>query len=442
MLTGIIVLIQGIIHTNMKIVAPFLIIALTALQSCTKDGFVRDYSVPDQVVTKVALSEEQEGYMKAGNQFSLNLLEKAFEGKDLILSPLSLQMALAMSLNGAEGETAQEIQNALGYKAHTENDINEYCKLLMEQLPNVDKSVTLKILNGIITDDDFTLRKGFTNTLRTYYYAPAEASPFESAQTLDRINDWAGRNTEWQVYPLLDNLPAQAVAVILDAIYFKAKWRGSFFESAETESRDFTDENGESTRRDFMCTKIEIPYYSTKDFQLVDFPYANDKLAMYVVLPRAKGPGSCKDLITSLQEDKLSAAFHSTEHKFVSVIFPKYEIKSSLKLKNQLQKVGIIKAFDEADADFTRMYEKDRTSGNVWIDDIHQKTVFKVTQWGTEATSATAVVYQAPVDDAPEDYDNGAIIFNANHPFLFFVVERGSGAILFEGVFTGGNGND
>lgn len=422
----------------MKPIASILLFATVLLSACTKDGFEKDYSVPvNNSITKVSLNEEQTGYMKAGNQFSLNLLDKVYDGNDLVLSPLSLQMALAMSLNGASGETADEIFNALGYRAQTENDINEYCKLLMEQLPNVDKSVTLKILNGIVVDDEFTLKKDFTKKLKNYYYAPAESYPFESPETLERINDWAGRNTDWQVYPLLDKLSPNAVAVILDAIYFKAKWWSSVFRNSKTENRDFADENGNQTKREFMCAKAEIPYYATEDYQLTEFEYAERKFSMYVILPRVNKPGSCKELIESLTEEDLQASFNAVEHKYVSLLFPKYEIETKLELKEQLKKVGIVKAFNKFEANFDRMYENEGKWESVWIDNVYQKTKFKVTKWGTEAASATAVVFHGDKALPPENYDEGAIIFKADHPFLFFVVEKESGAILFEGVYTG-----
>ena len=159
-------LIPSITLTNMSKISPCLFFVLMALLACSKDGFVDDYSIPDQVVTKVTLNVGQTEFMKTGNQFSLNLLDKAYTGQNLVLSPLSLQMALAMTLNGAAGETAQEIKRALGYGANTEKDINEYYKHLMEQFPNVDKSITLNLLNGIVTDVEFTLKKVFKNTLK------------------------------------------------------------------------------------------------------------------------------------------------------------------------------------------------------------------------------------------------------------------------------------
>lgn len=420
------------------ILSLFIVVLLSA---CTKDGFEKDYSVPvNKSITKVSLNEVQTGYMKAGNQFSLNLFDKVFNGNDLVLSPLSLQMALAMSLNGATGETADEIINALGYRAQTENDINEYCKLLMEQLPNVDKSVTLNILNGIVVDDEFTLKKDFTKKLKKNYYAPAESYPFESPETLERINDWAGRNTDWQVYPLLDKLSPNAVAVILDAIYFKAKWGNTIFQYSEPENLDFADENGKLTKREFMCTLVGIPYYSTEEFQLIEIPYENGKFAMYVMLPCVNKSGSCKELIASLTEEALCSAINSLKRTYVYVAFPKYETESNLKLKEQFQKVGIVKAFDKVAADFSKMYENEGKWMNVWIDDVYQKTRFKVNEWGTEAASVTAVEYAGELED---DVDpTGKTSFIADHPFLYFVVEKGTGAILFEGVFAGTNGND
>lgn len=406
------------------------------ISSCTKDSFERDYSIPKSSATKVALSEEQTEYMNSGNQFSLNLLNTVYDGSDVVLSPLSLQMALAMSLNGASGETASEIITALSYNTNNEKNINEYCKLLMEQLPSIDQHLTLKILNGIVTDEAFVLNKSFMNTLREYYYAPAESYPFRSPETLERINNWAGRNTDWQVYPLLERLPDNAVAVILDAIYFKARWSNSLFKNAIYENRDFIHENGEKSEMKYMCATHKLPYYSSDVFQMVELPYSERKYSLFVLLPRTNNNGSCMNLTKNMRADEFRTVLSSVQYKNVGLSFPKFEIKSSLKLKEYLKIIGIKRAFIEGQADFFKMVENNRDYESIWIDNVYQKTSFKVNEWGTEAASATAVVYSGKTADH-EDEEDEVIEFNANHPFVFFVIEKGTGAILFEGVFTG-----
>ena len=137
-------------------------VGLIALVSCDKAVTVPDpitisSPAPTEQITKVSLSDTQKGYVRAGNAMAFRLLKQIFDGDNLVFSPLSLQYALAMTANGASGETLQEIIGFLGYGAEGIEALNEYSRILLEQLPAVDLDVTLKVTDALLVNEDFPL---------------------------------------------------------------------------------------------------------------------------------------------------------------------------------------------------------------------------------------------------------------------------------------------
>ena len=409
-------------------------LAALTLFSCTRDSFEKDYPIPSLSITKAELSEAQQGYMNAGNQFSLDLLHELYEGNNIVLSPLGVQMALGMTLNGANGSTAAEIVKALNYGTGNEKDINEYCKLLLEQLPQVDKSVKLKFANAVVSDIDFSLKDTFRNTLKRYYYAPAESYSFRSPEALDRVNEWARRNTNGLIDPFITEFPDNTAALVLSSVYFKARWKYSIFKYEEMEERPFRLEDGTTQKLSFLHAFGEFGYHGSESLDLLEVPYADDAYSMFIILPKDGSAGSCSRLLASLTEDSLRSCIKSEQSHYASIYIPAFDIESDLKLKQTLKALGISKAFDGTEADFSRMFESTWESQRPYIYEVLQKTKISTTKEGTEAASVTAVEIVGETDTFLDE--TGMLVFDANHPFIFVIAEKGTGAILFEGVFS------
>ena len=156
---------------------------LLALVSCQKQIKVTDpitvqSPTPTEQITKVSLTDTEQGYMAAGNAMAFRVMDKVYDGNNLIISPLSLQYALAMTANGASGETLQEIVDFLGYGEDGIDALNTYSRKLLEQLPAVDLSVNLKLTDAILVNDRFPLLPAFKETVESNYYAAVESMPF------------------------------------------------------------------------------------------------------------------------------------------------------------------------------------------------------------------------------------------------------------------------
>ena len=172
---------------------------------------------PTEQITKVSLTDTQAGYVEAGNSMSFRFLKEMYDGENLICSPLSLQYALAMTANGASGETLQEIIDFLGYGEEGIDAINEYSKVLLEQLPAVDLDVNLKVTDALLVNDKFPLSPSFKETVENSYYAAVDNMDFyDPEQIAARINEWAERTTNGFIDNVMEasEISADAVAYV------------------------------------------------------------------------------------------------------------------------------------------------------------------------------------------------------------------------------------
>lgn len=426
-----------------KILIP--IVAIIGLWACQKQITVKDpitveSPTPTEQITKVSLSETEQGYMKAGNAMAFNFLNQVYDGHNLIISPLSLQYALAMTANGASGETLQEIIDFLGYGEDGIAALNAYSRKLIEELPAVDLGVTLKLTDAILVNEKFPLLPAFKETVESNYYAAVESMPFSNPEyTAARINEWASRSTNGFIDKVLEasELSPDAVAYLMNALYFKAKWAGSdyhpMFRESGTWEEDFTLTNGSKTKVDMMHTTDRFRYAIRDGYKVVAIPYANYKYYMYVLLPDGNDPKPLLEKLRTTPWGEITGSF--LQDADVVLKFPKFEIENKLYLKETLDALGVKKAFQGGKAEFDSMFSP-KPGWYYWIEKVIQKARIKVSEWGTEAAAVTVVEMVGESAMGPGE-EPKVIHFYADHPFVFLIGEATSGAILFEGVYTG-----
>ena len=399
------------------------------------EAFAIEQPTPKTQLTRVGLDDTQKGYVKEGNKLAFKFLQQLAQEnkKSFVCSPLSLQLALAMTANGAQGETLQEMLDVLGYGSEGMAALNAYAKILIEQLPAVDLDVKLKMADAIIATDKYQLNAGFRETLRTYYYAPAVTMSFDDPErVLAQVNEWARRNTEGLIDPMLKDMAPNAVAYLMNALYFKARWQGGdthpMFDSRFTSAGDFYKADGSKTQVPFMSTGRHFPYADKGDYEVVALPYESGKFFMYILLPKKKDGLSA--MIASLRNTSWNSLISSLETgREVSLRMPKFETAGDFELSKALMAMGMTKAFDEVFAEFGGMFDGSR---GLYINRVLQKAKIQVAEWGTEAAAVT-VVEMAEKSSMPEH----VIYFTADHPFVFVIGEQESGTILFEGTYTG-----
>ena len=421
-----------------------LAVGITMLLSCSiseavKDPITIQSPVPTEQITKVTLDETQKGYVDAGNRMAFRFLGEMFENENLVCSPLSLQYALAMTANGASGQTRQEIIDFLGYGEEDIDALNEYSKTLLEQLPAVDLDVTLKVTDALLVNDKFPLLPSFKETVENNYYAAVDNMDFsDPEQVAARINEWASRNTDGFIDNILSasEISEDAVAYIMNALYFKAKWAGSeydpMFESDATKPEDFHLSDGSTIKVDMMRNMRWHQYAELDGYKVLAIPYAGYKYYMYILLPDENDiNGLIKKLKTTSWSDILSKMKSDAE---VYIRIPKFEIENKYNLNDALQALGVTRPFQSGMAEFDMMFQPKQPKYYYWIEKVIQKARIKVSEKGTEAGAVT-IVEMDGVAEAPGD-EPKKVFFYADRPFVFVIGEKTSGTILFEGVCT------
>jgi len=422
---------------------------MTVLLSCSKDGDSGTVKnpigisspTPARSIDRVLLDDTQKSCVKAGNEFAFRCLRKLYEDDNasVVMSPLSLQYALAMTANGASGQTQEEITGTLGFGGNIAA-MNALCNLLLNQLPAVDTDATLKLANAIIVNDWIKVREAYKDLIEKTYYAPVEyMKTSDVSEVVKRINEWASRNTNGVISPFItkQDIPADLAAAILNALYFKAAWQEHLFDEDNTlHSQPFYYDGGGVGKEDLMRTSGIFEYADLPGFCALRLPFKNGKFSMYVLLPKERGGNGAAGLIDDLTEDLWSSTLSSMSNASVQVRIPRFEVKSHYDLVDMLESLGILRAFIPGVAEFDELFDKSAGQDDLffWIDKVIQQAKINVTEYGIEAAAASMVSMVYGSDANPwEDH----VEFNADHPFVFLITENSSGVILFEGVFTG-----
>lgn len=375
----------------------------------------------------ITLTEQQKTFVANNNAFTIKFLKAMNDadksGKSFVYSPLSITYVLSMVNTASEGATRMELQNTLGFGNGEIKDVNGFCKRLIDGLPRVDTSVQIHIANAIYVNKNSTLKKQFQQDMKSYYGAKAESLDFSSPKTLKHINDWCKKKTKGLIPEILSEVNPNAVSYLLNAVYFKAAWTYPFKERY-TEMETFNTENGPE-KLPMMYQTDEFRYMKNNIFAAVDLPYGDGKWRMTVILPE-KGK-SVSNAIDYLAKEGMSF-LSQMRQRDVSLKLPRFETESTTEdLIGTMKKMGIIRAFDESQAEIRNMCNQD-----VYISRMLQKAHIKVDENGSKAAAVTSVemVTLSISMDPP-------VVFHADHPFVYVIRESSSGVILFVGKFTG-----
>ena len=392
---------------------------------------------PKEAITKMSLSETEKDYVDAGSSLAFklfNLLVKP--GESAILSPLSIQYALGMTANGASGETLEELTRAMGFTEGGIEALNTFCHKLLNELPALDLDVTLKLADAILVNQNRPLLPSFKETVQDTYYAAVENMSFDDPNLVAaRINDWASRNTNGLIDKMLDarEVSPMAVAYLMNALYFKAKWAGSeydpMFQEYGTYDEPFHLSGSDVKELPTLHAYKKLNYAQFKGFGLLELPYAGDRFAMYILLP----DGDLQDLVKDFPTLNWKELRSRLSMRDVNLQLPKFETSSSFMLKETLQALGVKRAFELDEAQFDRMFQPKSADEQFAISKVIQKARISVAEWGTEAAAVT-VVEMVEKSAMPAEKP---VNFICDRPFAYIIAEKSEGVILFEGAFAG-----
>ncbi len=372
------------------------------------------------------LTAEEETVVTSANDFAFDIFDRLNQknaDKNFFISPLSISTALAMTANGAAGETKTAIRQAIHLEDLDNAAMNEAYRELVKFLLELDDKVILEMANSNWYKDVYHIRETFRKILLEYYDAEVKAADFSDPATKDLINGWIEDKTHGKIKDMLDQIPSNAVMYLINAIYFKAQWKYKFDEN-KTEDRDFYPEDGSEIRVPTMYSNgVKVSRYNADGFQYIELPYGNGQFNMTILLPdRDK---TVDEVISGL--DALSFAGYAKEADTatVEVYMPKFKMKYKTILNDVLSDMGMGIAFNGS-ADFSNLFEEQL---NLEISRVIHQSFIEVNEEGTEAAAAT-IVEILKTSIGPGEDPKVIII---DRPFAFFITEKHSKTVLFAG---------
>ncbi len=357
------------------------------------------------------------------NAFTFDLLRAVRQhakGANIFISPLSVSMALNMTLNGAAGATADEMRAALHEAGYSQEDINACTHELREALMKVDPKTTISIANSIWHRRGETLRTPFLEANRTYYGAEVRPLDFASPQAPKQINDWCAQQTNGKIPQIVNQIPADAFLYLINAVYFKGAWAQTFDREA-TQKAKFHKANGAMQEVNMMHQQDDFRYGSNDICQLLEMRYGNGAFGMVIMLPRKDK--TTRDVVASLSKLWKQTEQLSTEE--VNLYLPRFRTECQYDLAESVLPTMGMKAAFTPEADFSGISNKPlRISG------VIHKTFVDVDENGTAAAAATSV--EAELMSMPIR-EKEPVLFRVDHPFVFAIREKSTGVILFIG---------
>jgi serine protease inhibitor len=378
---------------------------------------------------KINISKTTEQVIAADNLFGISLFQRVLANDtvtgNIFISPTSVALALAMTYNGADGETKAAMEETLRKQGLTPEQLNRSYKDLMDALVSVDPKVLLEIANSIWYRSDVEVLPEFISVNQTYYNAEVNAIVFND-QAKDIINGWVAEKTHDKITEIIDYIPEDAIMYLINAIYFKGIWR-SEFEKDKTADKPFYLSDGSSVQAPTMQQQDTFRYFSNELMSAVELPYGQGNFSMVIMLPNTgKTTG---DIVSSLSIENWNAWMQEFTDKDVVMHLPRLKFEYYRLLNDDLIDMGMGIAFSD-EADFSKI----DSTRDLMISRVLHKTFVEVNEEGTEAAAVTVVevvetTYEPGGNTGPE-------YFYVDRPFLFLIREKDTGAILFIGRVT------
>lgn len=358
------------------------------------------------------------------NEMGWSLLKKLEEDQkeeNIIISPVSISMAVTMTTNGAQDDTYQEMKTTMNLEDWTTEQMNAAQQSYLQNVPNLDpQDITFNIANSIWYRQGYNVKDEFINTNQTFYDSEVRAIDFLSPEAKDMINGWVDNQTNGLIEEIVDQIPTNVVMYLINALYFKGAWQQPF-NPEQTFAQTFFKEDGSTVSTDFMSHgKITLPYLNGENFQAVDLAYGDSIFSMTVILPDEQV--SMNELINSIPSgstDWIEDFQLDTTPIFFGM--PKFKLDYKVKLNDALSDLGMPKAFMPGIANFRNIAEAELS-----IDEAIHKTFIEVNEEGTEGAAVTSIgIIVTSVPTIP--------FVVLNRPFLFLIRENQTGSILFIG---------
>lgn len=416
---------------------------MVAIVAATAVLFLFPYQ-PDQPPQTDDTGSTQQGVQEvvnANNQFAFDLyseVDKSEQG-NIFYSPYSISVALAMTYEGAKGQTADEMKSVFHFPEN--NVLRPNFAAIYNDINKGNNAYKLRTGNALWVQNDFLFLEDYTGRVEKYYGGKAANLDFvsETEKSRQTINSFIEEQTNNKIKDLIPTgfINSMTKLVLTNAIYFKGTWEWEF-DKSDTCEQDFkiTPTNIVKTPMMYMDPdKARFNYADLEDLQILELPYKGEEISMLILLPK-QGEDYDREtgeVITSdytLEDIELSSEkleeykAQMQETKLGSISLPKFEFDTKYFMKDTLSNLGMPTAFSSS-ADFSGMTGK----RDLFISFVIHQAYVKVDEKGTEAAAATAVGMELK-SAMPRN------VFRADHPFVFIIQEKDTGNILFMGRVT------
>ena len=377
----------------------------------------------DHLPRELSVAERQ--LVSADNRFAFKLFREVnrqqADADNVFISPLSVGMALGMTVNGAAGATRDSMASTLELGGMSLTDVNQSYRDLIDLLLNLDPAVTLDLANAIWYREGIAVVPDFIDRTTTYFDATVQALDFSDPASADIMNQWVRDETRNKIDGIVDPpIDPATIMFLMNAVYFYGDWTYQF-DASRTADASFRRPDGSTKTVRMMNTGEEIPLRSYRDGDLLilELAYGGDAFAMTIAMPADPAAiGALADSVTQSTWDAWVAGLDSTDQV---VRLPKFQIEDDVTLNDVLRAIGMGIAFAPDRADFSNLYAGPERA---YISKVKHKAFVNVDEHGTEAAAVTSVeigLTSAPVEIV------------VDRPFLFAIRERLTGALLFMG---------
>src|ERR1700738_4885422 len=321
---------------------------LARFVAATLFGAAATHAAPPSASVDVAAADNAFGFRL------LNAVQKTIPSGNVVLSSVSAALDLSRTLTGADGQTRQEMLAALSLSGSELGAINAANAQLIKVIRTPAKSITLSVANSLWVDSRrATLRPDYVKQTQASYDAEMIDLDFSNPSAATRINSWASKETQGRISKVIDRIDPADLALLLNAVYFKGQWTHQF-DKAQTQQRDFTLARGSVKQMPRMAQSGRFDYFETPQMQAVRLPFGEGDLVMEVLLPaKSSSLGALETELTPEHWKVWQAQYALLPGK---VELPRFELKSSVRLNEALQALGMTRAFHPDGAQLTGMF--------------------------------------------------------------------------------------
>ncbi len=343
-----------------------------------------------------------------------------------LISPVSVLMALSMTSNGANGDTLTQIEDALGM---TQTQLNSYAYDYIKNLPQDDFN-KLMMANSIwYTDDErFTVEQDFLNNIETYYDGEVREVAFVE-ETCNEINAWVEENTDGAIKEILDEIPANAVMYVINALVFEAEWLEPYDEMHVSEGMFQYYEGIEECKQPVDMMYSEEFLYLEDEMATGFIKYYEGKKYAFVALLPKEGY-TVQEYVAAMTGENLQTLLDNPIEVHVEAALPCFETEYYSIMNDTLIEMGIVDAFQSDKADLSNLGTS--TNGNIWVNRVIHKTYITVGAMGTKAGAATIV---EAVDESASLYEETKVV-TLDRPFIYMIIDCENNQPIFMGTLN------